>query len=65
MDSCHFEQISTDLRVAMKKRNTIVDMWPTRLKLRLGQEGAEEEFRALLGSKATNVERYVEWKRMD
>ena len=35
-----FEQICTDLQVEMKKRNTIVDMWPTQLKLQEGQDGA-------------------------
>ncbi len=34
------------------------------LKLKQGQEGAQEEFDGLLGSNLTGLERYVEWKRM-
>jgi len=59
-----FEQISADLCVEMKKSNTVIEKWPTQLKLRVGQEGAEEEFRLNLGSSFTNTERYVEWRRV-
>jgi hypothetical protein len=62
---CEFEQICADLQVEMKPRNTIVDMWPTQLKLREGQAGAIEEFRYKLGSSVTNVECCVEWRRAD
>ncbi len=48
----------------MKKINTIHEKWPTQLKLKAGQEGAEEEFRLNLGSGFTNIERYVEWRRI-
>jgi hypothetical protein len=61
----HFEQISADLRVEIKQSNTVVEKWPTKLKLHLGQEGAEEEFRLNLGAKFTNIERYVEWRRVE
>jgi hypothetical protein len=61
---CNFKQISTDLGVEMKKINTIVEEWPTQLKLKLGQKDAEEEFRLKLGSGCTNIERYVEWRRI-
>src|SRR5277367_2629535 len=60
-----FEQISIDLSVEMKTVNTVVEKWPTQLKLQLGQKGAEEEFRLKLGSGFTNIERYVEWRRVD
>lgn len=59
-----FEQISTDLGVQMKNSNTIVEKWPTQLKLKVGQTGAEEEFRLNLGSSFANIERYVEWRRV-
>ena len=59
-----FEQISADLGVEMKKSNTIVEKWPTQLKLKVGQKGAEEEFRLNLGSSFTNIERYIEWRRV-
>jgi hypothetical protein len=65
MELNKFEQICIDLQVEMKKRNTIVDMWPTQLKLLEGQEGAMEEFRLKLGSSVTNLECYVEWRRTD
>ncbi|KAH8674391.1 hypothetical protein BGZ60DRAFT_468760 [Tricladium varicosporioides] len=61
---CDFEQISADLGVEMKKSNTIVEKWPTQLKLTVGQKGAKEEFRLNLGSSFTNIERYVEWRRV-
>jgi hypothetical protein len=61
---CNFEQIEADLGVEMKKSNTIVEKWPTQLKLTVGQKGAEEEFRLKLGSSCTNIERYVEWRRV-
>ena len=51
--------------LSMKNINTIVEKWPTQLKLQLGQKGAEEEFRLLLGSGFMNVERYVEWRSVE
>jgi hypothetical protein len=57
---CNFEEISADLCLEMKKSNTVVEKWPTRLKLQLRQKGAEEEFRLKFGSGFTCVERYVE-----
>jgi hypothetical protein len=58
-----FEEISADLGVEMKSINTIAERWPTQLKLQPGQTGAEEEFRLLLGSGFTRIERYVEWRK--
>jgi hypothetical protein len=63
MQFCDFGQISNDLGMRMKAHNTIIEKWPTQLKLRKGQKGAEEEFRLNLGSNLTNIERYVEWTR--
>jgi hypothetical protein len=60
-----FEQICIDMQVQMKKRNTVVEMWPTQLKLSEEQAGAIEEFRCKLGSNVTNVECYIEWRRID
>ncbi|KAI0381513.1 hypothetical protein F5Y04DRAFT_288406 [Hypomontagnella monticulosa] len=59
-----FHQIAAELGIAMKERNTIGDAWPTSLKLRPGQPGAQEEFDGALSSSCTGVERYVEWKRV-
>lgn len=63
MEGVNFQQICGDLGLKMKRRNTIVDMWPTQLKLPEGHEGAVEEFRLKLGSDVSNTERYVEWTR--
>lgn len=60
-----FEQISADLRMEMKESNTVTEQWPTQLKLQLGQNGAEEEFRLNLGSGFSCVERYMEWRRLE
>ena len=46
------------------KDNTVTERWPTRLRLKPGQDGAQEEFDDLLGSSLTGMERYVEWKRI-
>lgn len=58
-----FNQIERNFGVAVKQRNTIIDKWPARLKLRPGQQGATEEFKGLLASGSTGSERYVEWKK--
>ena len=55
-----FEQISVDLGVKIKKSNTVVEKWPTQLKLKTGQKDVKEEFRLNLGSSFVNTERYVE-----
>ncbi|OBT66458.1 hypothetical protein VE03_03695 [Pseudogymnoascus sp. 23342-1-I1] len=59
-----FKQISADFNVEMKAVHTIVEKWPTRLKLQLGEKGDKEEFLTLLGSSFTGTERYVEWRRV-
>ncbi|KAJ5150509.1 uncharacterized protein N7500_010698 [Penicillium coprophilum] len=58
-----FTRVAADLKVDFKKRNTIVEEWPTQLKLQLKQKGAVEEFRTLLGSNFSGLEHYVEWRR--
>ncbi|KAK3725201.1 hypothetical protein LTR37_000712 [Vermiconidia calcicola] len=58
-----FQQIEKDFNVVMKKAHTVIEKWPMRLKLRPGQKGAKEEFKALLSSGHTGIERYVEWRR--
>ncbi|KFY46659.1 hypothetical protein V495_02325 [Pseudogymnoascus sp. VKM F-4514 (FW-929)] len=60
-----FRQISAELKVEVKKVNTIIDKWPTRLKLRPGEKGDKEEFLALLGSTFIGTERFVEWRRVE
>jgi len=51
-------------RVRVKSRNGIVDKWPTRLKLRPEQPGAQEEFNAAVASKLNGTEIYLEWQRV-
>ena len=46
----------------MKTKNTVVEKWPFRLKLRSGQPGAQEELERLLRSGLSGKEVYVEWK---
>lgn len=58
-----FDRVAAAASVSMKTTSTIVDAWPCALKHQPGQPGAMEEFRMLLGSGHTGIERYVEWKR--
>jgi hypothetical protein len=48
----------------MKTKHTVIEEWPFRLKLRPGQQGAQEEFDRLLGGGVSGKERYVEWQRI-
>jgi len=56
-----FDEIAKALGVVMKKRNTIVEAWPTALKLKPTDSGAQEEFKLLLASDFSGLERNVEW----
>lgn len=58
-----FKELEQKVSVTMKGKPTVIEPWPTALKLRLGQDGAQEEFDLLLASSFTGLERYVEWKR--
>jgi hypothetical protein len=60
-----FDAISTAHGVIMKRKNTIVEPWPNALKLRPTQKGAQEEFKLLLASNLSGLERYVEWQRAE
>lgn len=51
------------LGAAMKKKHTIIDKWPYRLKLRPDQPGAQDEFDRRMSESVSGKERYVEWKR--
>jgi hypothetical protein len=60
------EQATSIMQVAgvrVKSRNSIVDKWPSRLKLRPKQPGAQEEFDAAVASKLNGTEVYLEWQR--
>ncbi|KAL8792020.1 MAG: hypothetical protein Q9195_005361 [Heterodermia aff. obscurata] len=49
----------------MRVLNRVIEAWPMRLKKRPGDQGAEEEFKALMESGCTGAERYVEWIRRE
>jgi hypothetical protein len=59
-----FKQLEKKASVTMKGKPTVIEPWPTALKLRPGQDGAQAEFDLLLASSFTGLERYVEWKRI-
>ncbi|KAK4148361.1 hypothetical protein C8A00DRAFT_39095, partial [Chaetomidium leptoderma] len=59
----NFDRISSDLQIVEKEHNTIIEKWPTQLKLQSGQKGAQEEFDVMMGSNLSGIERYVEWKK--
>ena len=56
------EQAAAHQGMVMKDKNTVISKWPYRLKKRLGENGAQEEFDALLASGLSGTECYVEWK---
>ena len=60
MQKLEFGNIGRQAGLVMKKKNTVIEKWPLRLK-----KGAmEEEFRILHSSGHVGSERYVEWKRV-
>ncbi|KAL8852428.1 MAG: hypothetical protein Q9221_002658 [Calogaya cf. arnoldii] len=61
MDVTMFEAFSKQTGVKMRQRNAIVDAWPTRLKKKPGENGADDEFHSLMASYSSGAERYVEW----
>ncbi|KAF4500706.1 hypothetical protein FAGAP_3069 [Fusarium agapanthi] len=48
----------------MKEKQTIIEKWPYRLKLRPGQPGGKEEFDLLMEGDSSGKELYLEWKRI-
>jgi hypothetical protein len=50
-------------KVGIKSRNSIVEKWPTRLKLQPDQPGAQQEFNAAVASNLIGTECYLEWQR--
>jgi len=63
MKRMDFDSLGRAAGARVKAENTIVEKWPMRVKRKAGQPGAEEEFRMVLASCHTGVERYVEWVR--
>lgn len=60
MQKLEFGNIGRQAGLAMKKKNTVIEKWPLRLK----KGATEEEFRILHSSGHVGSERYVEWKRV-
>jgi hypothetical protein len=58
-----FDRLTQHSGMVMKKQHTIVERWPTRLKLTPGQHGADTELDVALRVESSYTERYVEWKR--
>ncbi|KAI1811449.1 hypothetical protein GGS20DRAFT_562966 [Poronia punctata] len=63
MSVMDFDGISADSGLVIKEANTIVEKWPTRLKLKPEDPGAVQEFDLLLASGFSSLERFTEWKR--
>jgi hypothetical protein len=60
MQKLEFGNIGRQAGLVMKKKNTVIEKWPLRLK----KGATEEEFRILHSSGHVGSERYVEWKRV-
>ncbi|KAL9067635.1 MAG: hypothetical protein Q9157_006739 [Trypethelium eluteriae] len=65
METHRFKEAENHFDVKMKEPHTIIEKWPTRLKLRHGEQGWEDEFKTKHSSDHSGSERYVEWKRID
>jgi len=59
-----FEGMQPRFGLTVKAEHSVIEKWPTRLKLSLPQPGAQEEFDVLLASGHGGNERYVEWSRV-
>jgi hypothetical protein len=57
-----FSEAAQFIGAAIKEKHTVIQKWPFRLKLPLGQPGAQGEFDRLLGWGVLGEERYVEWR---
>ncbi|KAF2277188.1 uncharacterized protein EI97DRAFT_449912 [Westerdykella ornata] len=65
MEIHRFKEAEKLFGLKMKEPHTIIEPWPTRLKLRHGERGWEDEFKIRHSSAHFGCERYVEWKRID
>ncbi|KAI1779819.1 hypothetical protein F4818DRAFT_154522 [Hypoxylon cercidicola] len=62
MDLQNFAMLAELSGMEFKKKHTIIEPWPLRLKKKPYQKGAEEEFLTLLSSSMSGCERYMEWR---
>jgi len=65
MERMQFPIIVQKAKANMRQRNSIVEKWPYRLKLRPGQPGAREEFDNAVAGGLTGTECYLEWYRTE
>lgn len=49
----------------MKPVHTIVEKWPSKLKLKANEPGGKEEFEIMMASGHDSRDRYVEWTRLE
>lgn len=57
-----FVDIANKTSMQMKRKNTIIEKWPYRLRKKFGEAGAAEEFESLIASGVSGYEVYVEWQ---
>ncbi|KAK4899413.1 hypothetical protein LTR27_003146 [Elasticomyces elasticus] len=63
MKQHQFDMFPQYMGMTLKEPHTLVEKWPLRVKLLPHQDGAKEEFKMVLSSSFTGIERYVEWQR--
>jgi hypothetical protein len=63
MNNFRFSQVEQLFGVTMKRKNTVIEKWPFKMKLQYGQPGALEELIQLTDEVVLAKERYVEWRR--
>jgi hypothetical protein len=59
-----FGPLTARLGSEVKRGNSVVERWPTRLKHKQEEAWSQHEFKILLGSDFSGLERYVEWRRI-
>lgn len=60
-----FDKLAQVTGMRIKDHHTVIEKWPTRLKLTPGQYGADEDLATALAAGYNYMERYVEWTRAD
>ncbi|KAI0890391.1 uncharacterized protein GGS22DRAFT_183737 [Annulohypoxylon maeteangense] len=58
----HFDMLCELSGMEFKRKPTIIEAWPLKVKKRPHQKGAKEEFATLLSSGDSGCERYMEWR---
>ena len=56
-----FGKVAREAGMEMRRSNTVIAAWPSRLKKRYEEAGVQEEFNLLMESGSNGNERYVEW----